>query len=145
MFLTATTIYAIDALLCLAKNQGQYINSKVLSEKVGTSQNYLQRVMQVLIKADLVVQKRGIYGGYRLHRSPEEISLYDIIVETETASKFEFTEENSSPLETVIYLSEQIIKNYFSAIYIKDLAEDEDTLQAHLRDLVDKLALKKID
>jgi Rrf2 family protein len=52
-------------------------------EEIGTRQGvpirYLEQLFQRLRRAGLVVSKRGPGGGYVLARSPEQISLADVV------------------------------------------------------------------
>lgn len=41
--------------------------------------NFLAQILGELRNAGLITSKRGIQGGYMLARSPDQISLYDII------------------------------------------------------------------
>lgn len=41
--------------------------------------NYLAKVLQLLARSDIVAGRRGVGGGYRLTRSPAEISMLDVI------------------------------------------------------------------
>ncbi|MFN8389451.1 MAG: Rrf2 family transcriptional regulator [Bdellovibrionota bacterium] len=54
---------------------------------VACSQNvdlqYTQQILQRLRKGQIIESVRGPYGGYRLRRSANEISLYDILVAAE--------------------------------------------------------------
>jgi len=43
------------------------------------SESYLAKIFQNLAKTDIIDSNRGKYGGYRLARSPREISLGDIV------------------------------------------------------------------
>ena len=41
--------------------------------------NYLAKVLQVLAGANLIIGRRGVGGGYRLARRPEEITMLEVI------------------------------------------------------------------
>ena len=40
---------------------------------------YLSKVLQAMAKKGLVRSQRGLYGGFRLAKSPEEVSILDIV------------------------------------------------------------------
>ncbi len=45
--------------------------------------NFLAQILGKLRMGGLITSRRGNLGGYKLSRSPEEISLYDIMMATE--------------------------------------------------------------
>jgi Rrf2 family iron-sulfur cluster assembly transcriptional regulator len=52
---------------------------KDIAERTGLPQPYLEQILLALKGAGLVGSKRGVGGGYVLARSPEEITLAQII------------------------------------------------------------------
>ena len=54
-----------------------------LANRQNISVKYLEQLMQMLLKAKLVVSHRGIAGGYTLSKKPEDISVGDILTATE--------------------------------------------------------------
>ena len=73
--------YASRALLSLALHGGDEGPTSVrdIAERTGLPQPYLEQILLALKGAGLVRSKRGVGGGYVLARSPEEISLSDIV------------------------------------------------------------------
>ncbi|MFB5193475.1 RrF2 family transcriptional regulator [Neobacillus sp. KR4-4] len=55
------------------------IGIKDLSAFQGISETYLSKIFAKLAKAGIVNSVPGVKGGYRLARSPEEISFWDVI------------------------------------------------------------------
>ena len=51
-----------------------------IGERQGIPARYLEQIFQRLWRAGLVASKRGPGGGYALARSPEEISLADVVL-----------------------------------------------------------------
>lgn len=51
------------------------VSVRELSEKLEVSAKYLEQIMGALRAAGLVEAERGMHGGYRLARPPEEIHL----------------------------------------------------------------------
>lgn len=45
--------------------------------------NFLAQILGQLREAGLITSRRGHHGGYALARTPEAISLYDIMIATE--------------------------------------------------------------
>ena len=80
MLITRATEYAIRAILYLAK---QPPNEIVLKKDICKTQDitpaFLTKILQPLIKEGIVGSQRGVGGGFYLIKSPEEISLLDIV------------------------------------------------------------------
>ena len=73
--------YASRALLSLALHEGTGGPTSVrdLAERTGLPQPYLEQILLALKGAGLVRSKRGVGGGYILARSPEDITLGQIV------------------------------------------------------------------
>jgi Rrf2 family protein len=73
--------YASRALLSLALHQTDATPTSVrdLAERTGLPQPYLEQILLALKGAGLVRSKRGVGGGYVLARSPETITLGQIV------------------------------------------------------------------
>jgi Rrf2 family protein len=73
--------YASRALLSLALHQAEAGPTSVrdLAERTGLPQPYLEQILLALKGAGLVRSKRGVGGGYVLARTPETITLGQIV------------------------------------------------------------------
>jgi Rrf2 family protein len=72
--------YGVKAMVDLAVHFGdEPISIKSISERQGISEYYLEQLFAPLRKAGLIKSIRGAQGGYILTRSPEEITVADII------------------------------------------------------------------
>jgi len=73
--------YASRALLSLALHGATASPTSVrdIADRTGLPQPYLEQILLALKGAGLVRSKRGVGGGYVLARSPEEISLAQIV------------------------------------------------------------------
>ncbi|MFH1282716.1 MAG: Rrf2 family transcriptional regulator [bacterium] len=89
-------IYAVKALVHMAmQKSSEYISIKDISLYQNTSLKYLEAIMVQLRFANIVKSIKGSKGGYKLSKSSEEISLYDIY------KIFERTDENSNYIEKI--------------------------------------------
>jgi Rrf2 family transcriptional regulator, cysteine metabolism repressor len=81
MRVSAKAEYACVAMLELAGNHRdpQPVRVKVIADAHGIPVRFLVQILLQLKGAGLVASVRGASGGYRLARSPEEISLADVI------------------------------------------------------------------
>jgi Rrf2 family cysteine metabolism transcriptional repressor len=72
--------YGLRAMFDLAMRQGEGpIPLKDIAERQAISGHYLEQLIAGLRKAGLVKSVRGAQGGYMLGRSPEEITVGDIV------------------------------------------------------------------
>ena len=73
--------YGLKAMvdLALAYGQGVLISTASLAQQQEISEAYLERIIASLRKSGLVTATRGAQGGYILSRSPEEISVFDVL------------------------------------------------------------------
>jgi len=77
--LTKKIEYAILAMQYIAGNPNKLITAKEMSERLNISFEFLSKTLQALMKNALIVSHQGKSGGYSLTRSPESISISEII------------------------------------------------------------------
>ena len=76
--------YALRVMIDIATNSnGEYISVKDISTRQNISKKYLEQIMTMLSKANLIETTRGNVGGYRLTKTPEEYKIGDILRATE--------------------------------------------------------------
>ena len=78
MKLSQTAEYALRAVVWLAAN-GKAATTAQISSATQVPPGYLSKVMRALGKHDIVVPRRGPGGGFTLARTPDSMSLLDII------------------------------------------------------------------
>lgn len=84
MQLNKATDYAFRAVLYMAAlPPGAVAGSRELAEKQAIPPRFVLKIMHLMIKAGLVVSRRGAEGGFSLARPAEEISLLDVITAME--------------------------------------------------------------
>ena len=86
MLISTRGRYAVRVLVDLAENEGEgYIPIKKIAARQGISPKYLEQIMTVLSKNNLVIGIHGKGGGYRLAREPENYSVGEVLRLTEGA------------------------------------------------------------
>jgi len=76
--------YALRVLIDLAQNQNDgYIPMKDVANRQGVSLKYLEQILPVLTKNNLVKGVHGKGGGYRLQLEPSQIRIGDVLRLTE--------------------------------------------------------------
>jgi Rrf2 family protein len=64
--------------MVLIARAGSGINAVKIAEVTGLSKNHISKVLQRLVKNDLLKSVRGPAGGFTLKKQPENISLLDV-------------------------------------------------------------------
>ena len=77
--LTKNTDYAIRALLMLAAKKGSYLSAKTIADEQAIPYQFLRKLLQEMIRHDLIVSKEGVQGGFMLEKDPDEIGLRQLI------------------------------------------------------------------
>lgn len=76
--------YAARAMLDLALNYGKDpVSVREIAERQKISERYLENILNMLVRAGIVVSTRGKSGGFSLSREPENIDLGEIITTVE--------------------------------------------------------------
>jgi len=83
MRLTRFTDYSLRVLIYLGQNNESRVTIHQVSEAYDISKNHLMKVVSNLTRLKIVAAQRGPGGGIQLNRSPEEIKLNEIIINTE--------------------------------------------------------------
>lgn len=80
MWLSTKTRYGLKAMHEISLHYGDKpISLNTISSKYDISLSYLEQIIALLRKKDLIKSTRGIYGGYSLAYPPENINIGDII------------------------------------------------------------------
>lgn len=76
--------YAVRAVIDLARHwDGEPRKAREIAASMDIPPDFLKRILAELVAQGLLTSTAGSNGGYRLTRSPEEISLLDVIEPTE--------------------------------------------------------------
>ena len=85
--------YALRMLIDLAEHQNEgYISLKEIADRQNISKKYLEQIIPAFHSTDILRTVRGSQGGYVLGRSPDKITVGEIL---------RFTEGSLSPVECV--------------------------------------------
>ena len=77
--LPKTAEYALRAVVWLGREAGHIESADDLAEGTKVPRRYLHKVLQDLVHAGLVRSQPGPGGGYALAKSPERISILDVV------------------------------------------------------------------
>jgi Rrf2 family protein len=77
--ISKTAEYALRAAVWLAKSPDQPVAADPLAEVTKVPRRYLHKVLQDLVRAELVRSQSGPGGGYALATAPADITILDVI------------------------------------------------------------------
>lgn len=76
---TQTSEYALRAIVCLAYADPESRTRTQLVEQTKVPAAYLAKVLKHLERTGLVIARRGQQGGFRLARTPSEITILEVV------------------------------------------------------------------
>ncbi|MBU0479984.1 MAG: Rrf2 family transcriptional regulator [Proteobacteria bacterium] len=80
MRLTRAGEYAVRCVLCLARHgRNRLVSKKEIAAQYEIPDQFLAKIAQKLAKAGIIEIRQGAQGGYLLRRTPEEISLLEVV------------------------------------------------------------------
>ena len=84
MFFTTKAEYGVRLLIELGRQPGhQPVSLKSIADTENLPLAYLERIVALLKKANLVESTRGAHGGYQLSRAPEDIAMNEVVLALE--------------------------------------------------------------
>ena len=87
MIFTTKAEYGVRLLVELGRQPSDSpVSLKAIAESEGLPLAYLERIVALLKRAELVESTRGAAGGYRLVRDPANLSLGEVVTIIEGAS-----------------------------------------------------------
>ena len=90
MKLSRSSLYAVKALLELGRaSPGEKVTCHQLAETGRMPERFLLRILRNLVTSGLLKSTRGVYGGYRLGRRIQQISILDVVEAVDGPLRFE--------------------------------------------------------
>lgn len=77
--LSKLTDYGTVIMSFMASSPGQAYSAAEVAQTVGVGVSTASKVLKMLAREDLVQSIRGTHGGYRLARTPGEISVAEVV------------------------------------------------------------------
>ncbi len=145
--LSNTCKYALRGLIYLAKysQDERRIGIKKISEDLNISSPFLGKILQNLVKQKLLVSTKGPNGGFSLSRVPEDISLWDVVVNVDGEEYFTNcliglrpckTHDPTKPLCPVHFKYDELRKQtmeFFKVTSLKMIADDVEKFEDLVR------------
>jgi len=79
MYVTRKADYAVRCILHLSKNPSKVITVSDISKSMKIPMSFLAKILQSLMKQDIVKSVRGVKGGFRLAKKPADVNLLQVI------------------------------------------------------------------
>ncbi|HAW15538.1 MAG: Rrf2 family transcriptional regulator [Clostridiales bacterium] len=125
--------YALRMLIDLAvhKDEG-YIALKTIADRQSISKKYLEQIVPVLNKTDLLITNRGFQGGYSLGRDPKDITVGMILRLTEgslapvsclTTDTVRCDRKDICPTLPIWQGLNKVINDYLEGITLQDIVD----------------------
>jgi len=78
--ISRTGIHALRAMAVLGSLPvDRYVGAAQIASRIKAPANYLGKLLQKLARAGVVVGRKGSQGGFRLARSPGDITLLEVL------------------------------------------------------------------
>ena len=118
---------AVRIMADIAKNESEFVSIADISRRQNITVKYSERIISLLAKHGFLQSMRGTNGGYKLSRSPQEISIYEILGATGDETKLANCtvggcqrQEECDAMKMWIKLS-GLINEYLKSVTLADL------------------------
>lgn len=124
--------YCLRVLADLAQHSGgEFVPMSQIAQRQAVSQKYLEKLLPVLVKNNLIEGARGKNGGYRLTKDAQQYNVWEILQLTENMAPVACLKNNARgckraqecvtlPMWEEYY---KITKDYFSSLTLADLTK----------------------
>ncbi len=131
---SASCHYGLQAMFYIASHSTEEKNislNEIASDK-NIPQHFLSKILQLLVKHKLLISMKGPNGGFRLSRSPENITLIEIVKAIDGLDIFnqcgigfrECNEDDPCPIHTDYSRIREHVQNLFETKTLEALTED---------------------
>lgn len=135
--------YALRAVVWLAQQPQDHYTVGQIAEATSAAPGYLVKVLQALAKADILAARRGSQGGFKLTRSPAELSVLDVIRAVDPPQRIQTCplgrgshDKALCPLHWRIDQAIAALEQSFAQVTIQDLIRETVRTQGVCRALI---------
>lgn len=126
--------YGLQAMLYIAMHSSEEknIELKVIAEEQDIPRHFLSKILQQLVKNDLLISMKGPTGGFRLAKSPDKITLIGIIEAIDGLGVFnkcgigfkQCNDKKPCPIHDEYKKVRAQVENLFKSKNLQDLVND---------------------
>lgn len=127
--------YALRMLLDLAEHSSDgFIPLKDIAQRQGISKKYLEQIVPILNKSDILKTNRGFQGGYMLAKSPNQYTVGEILRLTEGSlspvacldqTPIECKKSNECPTLPIWQGLNKVINDYLNSITLQNVLDKQ--------------------
>ena len=148
MRFTTKTEYGLVCLIYMARHTpGETVSIKEIVKNERFSITYIEKILQKLRSADIVVSHQGKQGGYALDRPPSQITLKEIIEALEGGHTFDVrtfdifcnpvlrqkivcTHFSMCSLRPVWETTKKLLDDFYSSVTLEMIAKGENEVKS---------------
>jgi len=129
--------YGLQAMLYIAfhHTQDNNIELKLIAEDQGIPKHFLSKILQQLVRNDLLVSMKGPTGGFSLKSSPDQIRLIEIVDAIDGLGIFtkcgigfkECNDNRPCPIHDEFKTVRNQVRELFESKSLSELVEDVKT------------------
>lgn len=133
--------YAVRMLLDLAEHAGEgYMSLKEIAQRQQISKKYLEQIVPILNRSNILLTNRGFQGGYKLAQTPDKYTVGMILRLTEGGlAPVACLEQQSNQCERsadcpTLYVWQglnDVINNYLDGITLQDILDKKRGMYAN--------------
>ncbi len=126
--------YGLQAMLYIAMHSSDDSNVelKVIAEDQNIPKHFLSKILQQLVKSDLLQSMKGPTGGFRLVKHPEDVRLIEIIEAIDGLGVFnkcgigfkQCNDEKPCPIHDEYKKVRADVENLFKSKNLQDMVDD---------------------
>jgi Rrf2 family protein len=148
MHISALEEYGLRCALQLASlAPGSVLAASQVAEREGISVQYASKILHLFRKAGLVLASRGMQGGFRLARAPEEIALKAVFGSLRADEKETFCSQYAGQHAECVHLREcsvrpvfHVLTGYFDSVLAYLTLADLARTEAEAQERIDRFA-----
>ncbi len=146
MRFTTKTEYGLICLVYMARNSSaDLITIKEIVKKERFSATYIEKILQKLRSAKIVISHQGKQGGYALARKPSEITLkqiiealegqtFDLFCEPDVREEIVCTHFSLCGLKPIWEKTKNVLDDFFGSITLEMIAKQEHIRSSHKKE-----------
>lgn len=123
---------AVKALCYLARMAPQGTTSSEIYANTGVNASKIRQILSLLKKNEMILSERGVNGGFKLNKDPEDINLQEIYCAIEDRKAFHLHIMQNGEGQA----DDKIINDYFLELF--------ENIQEEIENKMKKISLKEI-
>ena len=137
MMFSKSCQYALQAVIAIAlkEENGKPVGVKQIAGPQEIPGQFLSKILQQLVRAKILDSTKGPNGGFSFRKSPDEITLFDIVKEVDGLDLFdecvmglkECSDESPCPIHAESKLLKERIKNLLISKSVTELAKEVES------------------